>query len=249
MKAMIMSAGLGTRLKPITDSIPKALVQIQNRTMLERVICSLRDKGFDYFIVNVFHFADMIKEFLDTHHFGVEIVVSDESAGLMDTGGGIVKALPLIFRDNDDPVLIHNVDILSNANPLFLMNSVSEGKDSAALLVSQRDSTRKLIFDNNNYLKGWHNLKENIYKPTDLKFEKSDKELAFSGIYTFTKKGILEMANLMGETKFPVMDYFLNQKRQQTVKGFELDNLNILDIGKPASLVQASEILRISDTF
>ena len=267
MKAMILAAGLGTRLKPITDKIPKALVEVGGVPMLERVILTLKRQGFMYIVVNVHHFADQIIDFLRAGDFGVEVVVSDESGSLLDTGGGIVKAAPLLFGPDSSPVLIHNVDIISDADLHGLMR---EASDSPTLLVSRRDSSRKLIFDKEMRLIGWHDLKTDTFRPSyiqslmtqnphiahsapknltdpiDLKDAinlKDLTELAFSGIYAVTQSMVQEMKSLEGEGKYSVMDYFLNPKREVTIKGLLDNDLKLLDIGKPATLSQASDFI------
>lgn len=242
---MILAAGLGTRLKPITDTIPKALVEIDGQPMLERVIVALKNQGFNKIVVNIHHFADQIEEFLKKKDFGIEIFVSDERDKLLDTGGGIVKAFPLLFKEDTDPVLIHNVDILSNA-VLRELNLNTDGY-AAVLLVNQRDSSRKLIFDENMHLVGWHDLEQDKFKPEGLINKDNYKELAFSGIYAMSKSGIMEMKKLKGEGKFSVMEYFLHPDRKLTIKGLEQPGLKVLDIGKPATMLQASAIFKNSE--
>ena len=234
---MILAAGLGTRLKPLTDRIPKALVEVGGKPMLERVINKLIFQGFDEIVVNVHHFAPLIKEFISSKEWGIEISISDESDVLLDTGGGIVNAYPLLFKNNDEPVLIHNVDIISNADLSSLVNRDSE---CSVLLVNDRDSGRKLIFDSEYQLSGWHDLKEDKYRPA----KKEGKELAFSGIYVLTKNAIEEMKRIMGGGKYSVMDYFLNPERKEKIIGKEVAELQIIDIGKPATLSQAAGLFK-----
>lgn len=238
MKAMILAAGLGTRLKPITDKIPKALVEVGGIPMLERVLMTLKLQGFDDITVNVHHFAGMIKDFLGSRDFGVKIKISDESEELLDTGGGIVKASSLLFGDDENPVLIHNVDIISNAD----LGQVMSG-DGTTLLVSDRESSRKLIFDKEMNLRGWHDLRNDRYRGESLEGESERNEYAFSGIYKITKQAAEEMRGLMGEGKYSVMDYFLHPERKENIKGYLDKTLRLIDIGKPATLSQASDML------
>lgn len=245
MKAMILAAGLGTRLRPLTDKIPKALVEVEGITMLQRVILRLKSQGFDDIVVNVHHFPDQIVSFLDTKDFGVTINVSDESEELLDTGGGIVKAAPLLFRNDSEPVLIHNVDILSNAD---LKKVMKQSQDGSTLFVSDRESSRKLIFDTEGNLKGWHDLRSDNFRPEGFVPEYSFREHAFSGIYAVTKSMVEEMEILMGTDRFPVMDYFLNPGRRQPVKCLVENNLRLIDIGKPATLSQAKDFLSLIDS-
>lgn len=241
MKAMILAAGLGTRLKPLTDNIPKALVEVKGVPMLERVICNMKDQGFNQIVVNVHHFAEKIIEFLNTKDFGVEISISDEKGKLLDTGGGIVNAMPLLFKNDDSPVLIHNVDILSNAVLKDVMDSVKD--NGAALFVSERGSSRKLIFDKHMNLRGWHDINKEKFRPEGYCLSKDDSELAFSGIYAMSLKGVEEMEAKMGKEPFSVMDYFLLPTREKNIKGVKSETLKILDIGKPATLLQASSMV------
>lgn len=242
MKAMILAAGLGTRLKPLTDTIPKALVEVGGKPMLENVILTLKSQGFDKIVVNVHHFARQVEDFLKNKDYGIEIKISDETNELLDTGGGIVKAFPLLFKDDDSPVLIHNVDIIGKADLLKVMKEVEENK-GASLLVSERESSRKLIFDNDYELKGWHDLKSDKYRPKNLNLTTGDISLAFSGIYALSKRSIEEMKELMGEGKFSVIDYFLHPLRKVKICGVLQKDLSLIDIGKPATLLQARYIL------
>ena len=245
MKAMILAAGLGTRLKPLTDNRPKALVEINGVTMLERLILKLREDGFKRIVVNVHHFSGMVKEFLASRDFGVEIIVSDESESLLDTGGGIVKAMPLLFGGDSSPVLIHNVDIIGNADLRNLMEQAKQENFGALLLVSDRDSSRKLIFDPRMALRVWHYLKNNSFRPKSYNEKEGDRELAFSGIYVMSKSGVEEMKETMGEGKYSVMDYFLSENRKREVRGQWQRDLNLIDIGKPATLLQAQNLLEL----
>ena len=243
MKAMILAAGLGSRLKPITDKIPKALVPVEGVPMLARLISKLKDLGFEDIIVNTHHFSDQIKDFLANEDFGIEIKTSDELENLLDTGGGIVKAFPLLFNKNEKRILFHNVDILSNADLKNVLSAIDE-KTGAVLLISDRESSRKLLFDEEMLLQGWHDVKGGYYKPQGFLPSPEMKEFAFSGIYAMSKRGVEEMKEIMGQGKFSVMEYFLHPKRSLPIKGFLQSDLKLLDIGKPATLSQASELLK-----
>lgn len=243
MKAMILAAGLGTRLRPLTNSIPKALVEIEGKTMLEHTIRNLAQQGFEEIVVNVHHFADKIKNFLSMHDFGVEIRISDESEKLLDTGGGIIKASNILFDETYKSVLIHNVDILSNANLSEMMKEHNERERVATLLVSNRNSSRKLIFDKNMSLAGWHNLTTEEFKPSSYEQLSDHRELSFSGIYIINKAGVEEMKDLLGSYKYSVMEYFLHPDRHGKIKGYMQKDLQLVDMGKPANLPQASDLL------
>lgn len=242
MKAMILAAGLGTRLKPWTLSHPKALVPVGGVPMLERVIVSLREQGFDDITVNVHHFADQISDFLSSHNFGVKIKVSDESRELLDTGGGILYAAPLLFGDNREPVLIHNVDILSNADLRALMRAHNDNSPVATLLVSSRDSSRKLVFDEQDSLRGWHNLKSGEYRPAGFRPAEEYRELAFSGIHVVSPEMTEQMETRGYTGVFPIMDFYLNECDSLDFKAFYSSELKLIDIGKPETLAEADSI-------
>ena len=243
MKAMILAAGLGTRLKPLTDKIPKALVEVDGVPMLERVILRLKNEGFDKIVINIHHFADQIKEFLAAKDFMIHIQISDETGELLDTGGGIVKAFDLLFKDDTSPVLFHNVDILSDADLKGLMVSNMKREGGSTLLVNNRESSRKLIFNSEMKLEVWHDLKGNSYRWIEEPHEEGS-ELAFSGIYIMSKKSVEEMKGLKGIGKFSVMEYFLSPKRKERVEGYNQNGLRVIDIGKPTTLLRASGIFR-----
>ena len=244
MNAMILAAGLGTRLKPWTQRHPKALVPVKGIPMLERVIARLRCEGFDHIVVNVHHFPDQIIDFLGSRDFGdIRIEVSDESGRLMDTGGGLVKASGLLFADGG-PALVHNVDILSDAPLGWLMERHCRQESGATLLVSERESSRRLLFSPDMRLEGWHNVTDGRYRPEGYSPSPFSREYAFSGIYVGSGGAVEEMRSLFGGSgAFPVMDYFLSPSRSEIVRGEALDGLRLIDIGKPATLSQAEDFV------
>ena len=187
---MILAAGLGTRLRPWTLAHPKALVPVGGVPMLERVIISLRNQGYDEMVVNIHHFGEQIVEFVESkrEELGVDIKISDERGCLLDTGGGIVAASDLLFGKDSSPVLIHNVDILSNADLNNLMKHHKEKGNDITLLTSDRESSRKLIFSPDGRLRGWHNLSTDEYRPADFHSVPGDSEMGFSGIYIYWKR-------------------------------------------------------------
>ena len=237
MKAFILAAGLGTRLKPWTLSHPKALVPVGDKPMLLRVIENLQNQGFDEISLNIHHFGDQIIEFLDRSNLK-KIKVSDETDCLLDTGGALLHAGPLLCQD-DSPVLVHNVDILSNADFRKLIEFHNSTGADITLLVSDRKSTRKLIFDSEMNLKGWHNLLTDEYRPAGIRPAPDDVELAFSGIYVISPELIAEMPSDGFSGKFSVIDYFLFQAGKRKLKGCRVPDLKLIDIGKPETLSQA----------
>jgi len=241
MKAMILAAGLGTRLKPWTLHHPKALVPVGGVPMLERVITKMKSSGFDYIVVNVHHFSDQITDFIRSKEFGIKIYISDESEKLMDTGGGIVHAAKLLQQDTS-PFLIHNTDILSNADLSMLMGKHIKSSADATLLVSKRKSSRKLIIDNELCLKGWHNIDTGEYRPEHFRPAAGLKEVAFSGIHVMNVEMISRMTDIFRHKPFPVMDFYLNHSKENKFKVFPAENLQLIDIGKPETLKIAENL-------
>lgn len=247
MNALVLAAGLGTRLRPITDSIPKALVNVGGQTLLERILLRLKANGFDHIVVNVHHFAQQIIDFLDSHDcFGMDIRISDEQALLLDTGGAIKRAMHL-FPD-DSPVLVHNVDILNNV-PLrdFYLTNTMEA--DATLLVSQRETSRYLVFDKESYsLRGWTNLKTGEVKGNITKAQlKDNPELllrAFSGIHIFSQR-LLQLMEKDWPERFSIIDFYLQACQSHTINGREIDGVRLLDVGKLASLDEANDFIHL----
>lgn len=227
-QAMIFAAGLGTRLKPLTDTMPKALVPVGGRPLLWHVIMKLKDSGFERIVVNVHHFAQQIIDYLAANqNFGLDIRISDESEKLLETGGGIKKALPLF--DPHSPILIHNVDILSNVDLSQL------DVDVPTLVVSERKTKRYLQFDESMQLIGWKNIETGEVKGRE------GRSLAFSGIHVF-HPSLFPLLNDWPE-RFPVMDFYLKVCAHHLVRGIEVKNLQLLDVGKLDTLEQAKSFI------
>lgn len=244
MKTMILCAGLGTRLKPWTEHHPKALVPIGGVPMLRRVMEKLYSQGFDEVTINVHHFADQIISFIKEENLPpVSINVSDETEELLDTGGGLLKAEPFLAKDAS-PFLVHNVDILSDADLKGLYDDHVKSCRDVTLLVSDRQSDRKLVFDQDMTLKGWVNLKSGARRPADLDIEDSDNVLAFSGIYVMSPSVFPEMKTHGFGGKFPVMDFLLAGLPEVKIGGVRQDGLDILDIGKPDTLHRANLVVK-----
>lgn len=241
MKAMIFAAGLGTRLKPLTDTMPKALVPVAGKPMLEHVICKLKEAGFDEIVINVHHFAGQIIDFLKTNdNFGLTMHISDETDKLLDTGGGIKKAASFF----DEPFLIHNVDILSNINLKSLYNYHLASRNDATLLVSPRKTVRYLLFNEGNHLCGWVNKDTLQTKPEGFVYQPAvQKEYAFSGIHVISPT----LFNYMDDNwsgKFSIMDFYLQKCHEAQIGSYAKENLQLIDIGKPETLAQAEEFIR-----
>jgi len=242
MKAMIFAAGLGTRLKPITDTLPKALVPVGGEPLLYHVITKLKAAGYTELVINVHHFADQIREYLATHDFGLPISISDETSELLETGGGIAHAKDLIMPTGE-PFLIHNVDILSNLDiPWF--RSQTRPEAISTLLVSERETSRYLLFDGEMRLVGWTNVTTGEVRSPypDLNPDHYHK-LAFAGIHNLSPAifDAFEQAGFTG--RFPIMDFYIRECANYPIYGVSAPGLRLLDVGKVDSLAQAEELL------
>jgi NDP-sugar pyrophosphorylase family protein len=241
MKAMLFAAGLGTRLKPLTDTMPKAMVPIAGKPLLEHVILKLKASGFDEIIVNVHHFADQIIDFLkEKNNFGIHIEISDEREMLLETGGGIKKAASF-FNDNK-PFLVHNVDILSDIDLNALYNAHIEKNAFASLLVSKRITSRYLLFDGEDKLQGWINEKTGETKSPLINFNPLHYDkYAFAGIHVISPEVFNYMNNWEG--KFSIIDFYLSIADKVKIQGYSPNELNMIDVGKLDSLNEAELFL------
>lgn len=237
---MIFAAGLGTRLKPLTDHMPKALVPVAGKPMLEHVIEKLKAAGFDEIVINVHHFANQIIDFLkEKNNFGITIHISDETDFLLDTGGGIKKAAPYF----DEPFLIHNVDILSNTDLKALYNYHLQSGNDATLLVSPRQTTRYLLFNSDRRLCGWINKDTLQTKPEGFIYQPNvQKEYAFSGIHIISP-GLFKYMDEKWNGKFSIMDFYLQLCQEAMIGGYTKEDLQLIDIGKPETLAKAEEYI------
>ena len=237
---MIFAAGLGTRLKPLTDHMPKALVPVAGKPMLEHVIGKLKSAGFDEIVINVHHFAHQIIDFLKAKdNFGIQTWISDESEELLDTGGGIKKAAPYF----DEPFLVHNADILSNVDLKAMYNYHQTSSNDATLLVSPRKTVRYLLFDEGNRLQGWVNKDTLQTKPEGFVYHPEvQKEYAFGGIHVISPTLFKYMGD--GWTgKFSIMDFYLKTCHEAQLGGYVKEDLQLIDIGKLDTLAKAEDFI------
>ena len=239
MRAMLFAAGKGTRLRPITDQIPKALVPVAGKPLLAIVIERLRNAGVREVVINIHHFGEQILDYLSNNDFGVNISVSDERESLLDTGGGLKKAVPL-FSSSDEPILLHNVDILSNADIASFYEKSS--KQAATLLVSSRKTSRYLLFDKNNCLRAWQNVTtgevRSPYADIDLGRLRS---YAFSGIHCFSPC-LFPLMESFAE-RFSLIDFYLQVCDKVDIKCVFQPDLRMLDVGNIDTLQRAEEFL------
>jgi len=234
---MILAAGLGTRLKPVTNTIPKALVDVGGKTMLERTIRHLKQYGFDELIINLHHFPDKIKAFLEEeHHFDANITFSEERPEVLDTGGGL-KHASWFFNDGS-PFFIHNVDVLSDLNLQKVYDHHLNQNALATLVVQERPTSRYLLFDAQNRLCGWENTKTG--RKVVIYENKSLKRLAFSGIHMANPKLFEYMPT--GEV-FSIMDVYLKAAKEEKIIAYKDLESNWFDIGNLENLNKARNFM------
>ena len=244
-QAMIFAAGLGTRLRPLTDTMPKALVPVGGRPLLDINIGRLQTAGYQRFVVNVHHFAQQIIDHVAKRE-DAHIFISDETAALLDTGGGLKKAAPLF--DDDAPILIHNVDILDNVDYEWFSRQHLADED-AVLLVSRRKTKRYLLFDNAMRLMGWKNVETGEVKSpyeyvrrTGLSQHGEPLNMfAFSGIHSFSPRLFPLMERF--PDKFSIIDFYLSTCHRARIVGLVKDDLRVLDVGKLDTLQEAEYFL------
>ena len=243
MKAMIFAAGLGTRLKPLTDTMPKALVPVCGEPLLYHVITKLKAAGYDELVVNVHHFAEQIVDYLSTHDFGVKICVSDESECLLETGGGILHARPFL-EGGEDPFLIHNVDILSNLD-LAWFRQQTPPEALATLLVSERQTSRYLLFDDTLHLCGWTDLRTGEVRTPYPDLDPARcRRFAFSGIHNLSPRIFEAFDQMAVPERFPIMDFYLKACARYPIVGVQAQDLKLMDVGKVDTLAQAEDWLK-----
>jgi NDP-sugar pyrophosphorylase family protein len=239
MKAMILAAGLGTRLRPLTDNRPKALVEVAGRTMLEITLLRLRALDVREVIINVHHFADMIIEYLKANdNFGMRIEVSREEA-LLDTGGGLKKAEHFFLKESsesDRPFILHNVDIISTIDLRRMMQFHTENQALATLAVQDRETSRYLLFDEKSRLCGRRSggHKDELSQPSQ-----SVKALAFSGIHIISPR---LLAMLTEDGAFSIIASYLRlAAHEEQILAFRADKYYWRDLGRPADVLQAAQ--------
>ena len=253
MNALIVAAGLGTRLKPYTDTLPKALVPVDGRPMLEHQIVRLRDAGITRITVNVHHFAEQIIQWADTHagRLGVDICISDERSLLLDTGGAVRQALTLL--DNPaEPLLVHNVDIFSNADLRAFCAAHRADGAAASLLVSERPSSRQLLFRADDdgtaghRLVGWLNRTTGQVKSpfAEVRAGNLDGLLqrAFAGIHILSPTLYADISRQ--PEVFSIIDYYLSAAATSDIRGIEAPpTFRLVDAGKPDTLPLAAALV------
>ncbi|MEP6926195.1 MAG: sugar phosphate nucleotidyltransferase [Ginsengibacter sp.] len=241
MKAMILAAGLGTRLKPFTDKHPKALAVINGKSLLQRNIEYLAEFDIYDVIVNVHHFANELKKFVTKNKgFGSRVSISDESDAILETGGGLKKA-KWFFTDSTLPFVVINVDVLTDMDLGEMIGEHKKRQPLATLAVTTRKTSRYFLFDEMPDLCGWKNEKtgeQKISREASVFIEK-----AFSGIHVISPK-IFSLIKMDG--KFSMVDLYLDLAKTHTITAFDHSNTKFIDVGKPESIAKAEKLFPVN---
>lgn len=244
MKAMILAAGLGTRLRPLTTDRPKALVEVAGRTLLEIAMARLKSVGVSEVVINVHHFGDMVVHYLKAkHNFGMRVEISREDT-LLDTGGGLKKAAWFFLETADEPFLLHNVDVISNIDLLRMVEVHREQKALATLAVQDRETSRYLLFDEKMQLSGRRLGREGTAEI--VRAASRLDALAFSGIHVISPR---LFSLMIEEGAFSIITTYLRLAGQkEKISGFRADGYYWRDLGKPESVRKAAEEMERSGT-
>ena len=247
---MIFAAGLGTRLKPLTDTLPKALVPLAGKTLLQWQIEKLKAAGIRDIVVNIHHFPDMIINYLkDNDNFGCNIQVSDERDMLLETGGGLRKAEEKFrslgvqkFRSSNEGILICNVDILSNIDIPTLLQAYNPN-EMGVVVVSERETQRYLLFNDENHLCGWTNIATGEVRGpiADYQSPIANRQLAFSGMQVLNPRifdCMDEVVKQKGE-KFSLIDLYLSIAEKEILRAYIPENYRMMDVGKIDQISEA----------
>mgnify|MGYP002517535939 CR=1 FL=1 len=247
MRAMIFAAGLGTRLKPLTDTMPKALVPLAGKTLLQWQIEKLKGADIRDITVNVHHFPDQIIDYLrDNANFGCQIHISDERNALLDTGGGL-RNTQCIMRNakcgmRNEPILVCNVDILSNIDLRQLIAAYRDD-ELGVLVVSERDTQRYLLFDAEDRLHGWTNISTGEVRPEGLDREKAlrMRKLAFSGMQVLSPRIFDVMDEVVRQKgdKFSLIDLYLTLTEREVLRAYVPKDYRMMDVGKIGQIAEA----------
>lgn len=241
MKAMIFAAGLGTRLRPLTNDRPKALVEVGGVAMLERVITRLKSHGITEIVINIHHFGEKIIDFVkENNNFGINIYISDERDLLLDTGGGILKAQQ--WLDGNEPIIIHNADILTDFDLHKMVEQHINSNADATLLVADRKTARYFYIGENNRLNGWTNISTGEVKPADYIALNTDKLRAFGGVHIVSPSIFSELQNYSTEPTFSITPFYIDRCKDLKIMGYTPnEKYQWHDIGKIESIAIAEQ--------
>ncbi|MDE6542806.1 MAG: nucleotidyltransferase family protein [Muribaculaceae bacterium] len=249
MNAMIFAAGLGTRLAPLTDDCPKALLPVGGVTMLERAMTLLRDTvGVDRVVVNIHSHADMMRRWVadNAGRLDVEILISDESDCLLDTGGGLLKAAPLLDDGSGEPIMLYNADIVTDINPAAMLDAYMRSDADVTLLTADRHTSRKLLFDADDHMCGWVNTSTGEIKPQEIAGNTDGlTPLAFGGIHVVNPRiftSLNEYAAQVGEV-FSITPFYIARCASHRIMAWrQPDGTRWIDAGKPATYAEANRL-------
>ncbi len=237
LNAMLFAAGLGTRLKPLTNNKPKALVELNGKTFLEHAIVKLKSIGVTRIVINVHHFADLVEDFIRKNDFGVDIKISDEREQLLDTGGGLKKAESLFIPNV--PILVYNVDIFSDIDLKELVCEHSKNEALITMAVRNRDCNRCLYFNENKQLTGWKNKQTGEIKQARADMAQSNP-IAFTGIHMVS----YQLFDKITETgTFSIIDLYLRLAETEKITAFTDHSKVWFDLGTPEQLKTATNAL------
>ncbi|MBQ2151448.1 MAG: nucleotidyltransferase family protein [Bacteroidales bacterium] len=242
MEALVFAAGLGTRLRPVTDTIPKALVPVDGKPLLYHVVSKLKAAGIDRIVINVHHFPDSVIGYVkEQDSFGVDVRFSDERDFLLDTGGGILHARKLL---EGGPFLVHNVDIISDLDIGWFI-SRTRPEALASLVVSERKTRRYFLFDDDMRLVGWTDTATGeVRSPYPGLDPDKCRKYAFAGIHYISDRIFSVFDEDGWKGRFPIVDFYLKECARYPVYGVVPPHLTLIDAGKPETLAQAGEFLR-----
>ncbi len=234
MQAMILAAGLGTRLKPFTNNHPKALATVNGKTLLQRNVEYLQKYNINNVVINVHHFASQIKDVVKQNNgWGSQIIISNETYEVLETGGGLKFAAPLLFNANNSPFVLLNVDILTNLNISAMLAQHKAMQPLATLAVTNRVTSRYLLFNNTDALCGWQN--ESTGEQKGLPGQKK----AFSGIHIISPTIFNKITE---EGKFSLIDVYLRLAPTNHIQAYNHNNDVLVDVGKPESIIKAESL-------
>lgn len=245
MKAIIFAAGLGTRLQPFTLQHPKALVEVNGKPMLQRVIERLRDAGITQIVVNVHHFAQQIIDFIDSNSgFGCDITISDESDLLLDTGGGIAKAA--LYLIDDEPFIAYNADILTDFNIANMIEAHNKSCADVTLLTSPRSSSRQLYFNREKRLCGWQNINTGECRPKGFHPNSHFTPASFNGVHIINKKALnLLTEKYAKQPVFSITPFYIDNISALNIQAYQPGtDYQWIDIGRNETLAKARDEFR-----
>jgi N-acetyl-alpha-D-muramate 1-phosphate uridylyltransferase len=235
MKAMILAAGLGTRLKPWTDYYPKAVAVVNGKSLLQRNIEYLQKFGIVDVVVNVHHFAEQITKAIETNKgWGSKITISDETSEVLETGGGLMKAAP--FLKGEEPFVLMNVDILTDLDLSAMINNHYANLPLATLATTNRETSRYFLFNEHDQLRGWRNVKTGEQKSGNRSLTGTETQKAFSGIHVINPA---LFSHIQQQGRFSMVDVYLSLMNDFSIKSFDHTLSEFIDVGKPDSIKKA----------